>query len=244
MYKSPIIVILGLAWLGASAGLAAGKEVGVDNVLEKYVKAIGGKEAWDKIESRHIKADLDAFGSTAEWTLDAKAPNLRTTRVELPGIGLLQDGFDGKTAWAKSPAGVSAKTGEELERARKEADFRREIRLKELYPDLAAKGAETFNGQAVQVLESQPSPGNRTRFSFNADSGLLVRVQADFMTNVGSPGTVETELSDYREVDGIKYPHIQKIKFSAAGQQFEIGLKVKEIKHREKFDDAKFKKPE
>jgi len=242
--KSPIIAIVTLALLGASALLAAERDATVDAVLEKYVKAIGGKEAWNKLESRHIKADLEIGETTAEWTLDAKAPNKRASRVELPGIGLIQDVFDGKTAWSKSQAGVTTKEGDELARSKNEAELRREVRLKELYPDLASKGTEMLNGEEVQILETKPSATSKLRFSFSAKSGLLVRQQSEFKNKDGNDAAVDAELSDYREVDGIKYPHVQKFKILVDGQQvFDFGLKIKEIKHNEKIDDAKFAKP-
>jgi hypothetical protein len=49
--------------------------------------------------------------------------------------------------------------------------------------------------------------------------------------------------SDYRAVDGLQYPHRQQLKISAAGQDIEFGMKVKQIKHNEPFDDAIFSKP-
>src|SRR3974390_2216996 len=152
------IAVLHLALL--LGGPVFGAEKGaVDEVLEKYVKAIGGREAWNKVESRSIKAEFeDAFGTTSGWSLQAKAPNKRLTRMESSPWGVLLDGFDGTTAWAKNQNGVRIKRGDELSRAEKEADFRREVRLKELYPDLAAKGTETLDGEEVQVLDSKPTP--------------------------------------------------------------------------------------
>jgi hypothetical protein len=224
--------------------VADGKVATVEAILEKYVKAIGGKEAWNKVETRQMKADLEAGGDTSEWTLVAKAPNLRATRVELPGLGLIQDGFDGKTAWQKSNNGVTVKEGDDLARARIEADFRREIRLKDLYPDLASRGPETFNGEAVHVLESKPTATSKVRFSFSDKTGLLVRQESSGQAPDGNELGVETELSDYRDVGGVKYPHVQKNKILVRGQTFfGFDLKVKEIKHNEKIDDDAFAKP-
>ena len=67
-------VILSLSLIGASTLLAAAeKEATVDSVLEKYVKAIGGKEAWNKVrdppgqggaegERRDLRVDLGGQG--------------------------------------------------------------------------------------------------------------------------------------------------------------------------------------
>lgn len=221
-----------------------GADSKVEAVLVRYLHAIGGQEAWSKVETRQMKADLNAAGATTEWTLVAKSPNLRATRVELPGLGLIQDGFDGKTAWQKSINGIKTKEGEELARAKIEADFRREVRLKELYPDLEFKGTEKFNDNTVQVLESKPSATSKERFSFSDQTGLLVRQQSTVNADDGNELGVETELSDYRDVDGMKYPHVQKLKILAGSLPlFEFELRVKDIKHNEKIDDAVFAKP-
>ena len=242
MRTAHVVTTVVLSLLAVST--ARGTEVSVDAVLDKYVKAIGGKEAWEKVKSRRVKASLDLLGSSAEWTLDAKAPNKRVAKVDLPQFGAFEDGFDGTTAWQKSQAGVQERQGDELARAKSEAAFGREVRLKELYPDLKSAGTETLNGEEVHVLETKPTATSKERFSFSSKTGLLVRNQADFQNNEGNQVTVETDLSDYRDVEGIKYPHVQKINVLAGGQPlFNLVLTVKEIKHNETIDDAKFAKP-
>ena len=238
-----IAAMLGLSLLGAPTLFAAEKEPTVDAVLEKFVKAIGGKDAWNKVESRRVKAELKANDATSEWTSEAKAPNKVRTHVDLPGLGQIDDGYDGKTAWARGLDGLRTKKDDELRRAEKQADLRREIHFKELYPELASKGTEMLNGEEVQILESAPSPTSKDRFSFSTKTGLLVRQQAKFERD-GTPWEIDSQLSDYREVDGVKYPHQHKTKILIDGNPvFEFELKVKEIKHNEKIDDAQFTKP-
>jgi hypothetical protein len=241
--NATLIAALHLALLLAAPVFGAEKET-VDAVLEKYVKAIGGKEAWNKVESRSIKAEFeDAFGTTSAWSLQAKAPNKRLTRMESSPWGVLLDGFDGATAWSKNQNGVRTKNGDELSWAEKEADLRREVRLKELYPDLAFKGTETLDSEEVQVLESKPTPSSKERFSFSAKTGFLVRRQSEFKNAQGDGTRVEIRYSEYRAVDGLQYPHVQRLKFVAAGRETEFGMKIKEVKHNEKIEDASFSKP-
>ena len=216
----------------------------MDGVLEKYVKAIGGKDAWNKVESRSIKAEFEGpGGATSGWSLQAKAPNKRLARMESSPWGVLLDGFDGTTAWSKNQNGVRTKGGDELSRAEKEADLRREVRLKELYPHLVFKGTETLDGEEVQVLESKPTPSSKERFSFSAKTGFLVRQQSEFKNAECNARRVEIRYSEYRAVDGLQYPHVQQFKIFAAGQEIELGMKVKEVKHNEKFEDSLFSKP-
>jgi hypothetical protein len=157
--------------------------------------------------------------------------------------GVLLDGFDGTTAWSKNQNGVRTKDGDALNRAEKEADLRREVRLKELYPDLVFRGTESLDGEEVQVLESKPTPSSKERFSFSAKTGFLVRWQSEFKNAEGNDARVEIRYSEYRAVDGLQYPHVQQFKLSRRGQEIEFGMKVKEIKHNEKFEDSIFSKP-
>lgn len=216
----------------------------MDGVLEKYVKAIGGKAAWNKVKSRSIQAEFEGpGGATSGWSLKAKAPNKRLTRMESSPWGVLLDGFDGTTAWSKNQNGVRTKDGDELSAEKKDADFRREVRLKELYPDLGFKGTETLEGEEVQVLGSKPTPSSKERFSFSTKTGFLVRQQSEFKNAEGNDVRVEIRYSEYRAVDGLQYPHVQQIIISLAGQELEFRMKVKEVKHNEKFEDSIFRKP-
>ena len=241
--NSTLVIALHLVWLLAAPGLGAEKGT-VDGVLEKYVKAIGGKEAWNKVESRSIKAEFEGpLGATSGWSLQAKAPNKRLTRMESSPWGVLLDGFDGATAWSMNQNGVQTKHGDELNRAGREADFRREVRLKQLYPDLVFRGMETLDGEEVQVLESQPTPSSKERFSFSAKTGLQVRQQSEFKNAGGNPTRVEIRYSGYRAVDGLQYPHVQLFTLSADSLELEFRMEVKEVRHNEKFEDSIFSKP-
>ena len=236
--------ILQLLCLCSASVMAADSAPTADEILNKYTDAIGGKEAWNKVESRSIKAGVEFFGSPTEWNLRAKSPNKRRTEVELGPLGLMIDGFDGTTAWSKNQSGIKIKEGDELSRAKKEGDFRREIRLKELYPGLAFKGAEEFGNEKVYVLESKPTPTSSERFSFSAKSGFLVREELNAKNDEGVEAQIETTHTDYRDVDGLKYPHVNKTRISAGGQEiFNIEFKVKAIKHNDKYEDELFAPP-
>jgi hypothetical protein len=154
--NSTLIAALHLTLLLARPVLGA-EQVTADVVLEKYVKAIGGREAWNKVESCSIKAEFEGpFGATSGWSLQAKAPNKRLTRMDSSPWGVLLDGFDGTTAWSKNQNGVQTKTGEELSRAKKEADLRREVRLKELYPDLVFKERKRSTVKRFKSWKASP----------------------------------------------------------------------------------------
>ncbi len=77
----------------------------VKKILAKYVQAIGGKKANEKIKSRMVKGTVEIAPMGIKGTFEsyAAAPNKSISRVTLAGIGELVEGFDGTTAWTINP---------------------------------------------------------------------------------------------------------------------------------------------
>src|SRR5207245_4527818 len=116
------------------------------------------------------------------------------------------------------------------------------LNLKKLYPDLAYKGTDKVDGAEARVLESRPSSTSKERFSFNANSGLLVRQESELEGPQGKL-IASVRLDDFRAVEGVKYPFDLKFKINSGGQDFEFAIKVKEVKHNVTIEEAKFAKP-
>ncbi len=232
--------------LGTMAmGVQAGDSANVDAILAKYVAALGGKPALEKITSRTFKGRIQIAGAaeSSDWEFCSKAPNRQWSHAELAGVGEITDGFDGVVAWSKSPfGGLRVKSGEELAKVKRDADFYRDLKLKALYPGLALKGTDKVDEEAVQVLESRPSPASLERFCFATKTGLLLKQESEFD---GPDGKVHVTVrpSDYRQVNGILYPHLMKCSLEAGGQTFEFSLRFVEVRHNLAVDDARFAKP-
>src|SRR5262245_10937107 len=72
-----------------------------DEILEKYVKALGGKEAIEKTSSRSAKGsfEIEALNMSGTFELSAKAPNKNAMKIDLPGVGMVYNVFDGVKGW-------------------------------------------------------------------------------------------------------------------------------------------------
>jgi hypothetical protein len=233
-------ILLCLALLSEARG--ADNPPSVDSILDKFVAACGGKSAIEKVKSRTIRGELDLMGSTTDWLLEAKAPNKQLSGFNNPALGDVADGFDGTVAWSKNQSGVRVKEGEELAKTKRDAEFYRYLKLKQLYPNLSYKGTDKVDGEEVHVLECKPSASARETFSFSTKSNLLIRQESEFEGPQGKIG-VTVRLMDFRPVDGIQYAHSLKFKIRAAEQEIDFAIKVKEVKHDATIEDAKFSKP-
>ena len=214
----------------------------IDEILDRQIKSLGGKEALEKITSRVVKGNFEIEGMNITGTFEnyAKAPNKTSNNVDISGVGAFVQIFDGEKAWSSDPMnGQREITGNELASTRREAEFYRELNLKKLFPKMELKGKETVGtAEAYVVIATPEGGGDPEKFYFDATSFLLIRHDADRDSPQGKIG-METYFSDFKAVDGVKMAH-QVRQVSPA---FSLSLKFTEVKHNVEIDNAKFNKP-
>jgi hypothetical protein len=213
----------------------------VDEIVARYEKAVGGKAAFEKLTSRVSKGSFIAGegGNPGTTEIYQKAPNKMVTITDVPNFGVVRSGMDGTVAWMDMPQfGIQELAGDAAAASKRSADFYEDIKLKEIYPKMVVKDKESFEGHDVYVVQATPAEGAAELLSFDADSGLLVRSQTQMSGPMG-PIDIDTRLSDYREVDGIKLPFV----IDQERSDFSFTIRLTEVKHNVPIDDAKFEKP-
>jgi hypothetical protein len=213
----------------------------VDQVLDKYIAAVGGKAALEKQSSRVEKGTLEipAFGMTGNMETFSKAPNKTAFVLDLPGFGVVKQGFDGKTGWSSDPqTGLRELSGAELSQMKLNSEFHRDSKLKTLYPKITVKGKDKVGDKEVIVLEATPADGSAEQWYFDAATGLLIRRDFEVDSPLGKT-SIQSFVDSYMEVDGLKIPSAMR----QVRPDMTFNLKVSEVKHNVPIDDAKFVKP-
>ena len=219
----------------------AAKTPTVPEILAKYVQAIGGKAANEKIKTLTSKGTLELSPLNVKGTFEsfAAAPNKSLIKTSLAGIGEIIEGFDGTTAWSINPlSGNRDKEGEELAQAKITYDFYRQTNLDKLYPKMELKGIEKVGGSDAYVIVGTSGDLPSETFYFDTKSGLLVRQDSIISTPEGKTPT-KSYFEDYRDVNGVKLP----FKSRSTLPQFEVITIFTEIKQNVGIEDAKFAKP-
>jgi len=212
-----------------------------DQIIDKYVQAIGGKAAIEKVNSREMKGtfELAAMGVSAPFESYSKAPNKSAITIDITGFGMVQRGYNGTVGWDANPqTGLRELSGGELAQMKLGSDFYRDLRLKQLFPKMTVKGVEKVKGSDAYVVEATSADGITEKMYFDAQSGLLVRTDTEADTPEGKM-SITVLASDYREVDGIKIPFTIEQKTPT----IEFTIKLSSVKHNVAVDDAKFNKP-
>jgi hypothetical protein len=180
-----------------------------ETVLDNYVKAVGGLMAFDKLNTRVVKARLEipAAGISMAVTAWAARPNKARMLVEADVVGRVERGFDGTVGWElATTSGPRIIDGAQLD------DLARDSRFDGLatWRDWVAKaetiGAADVDGKPVWKVVVTPKRGSPQTCFFDQASSLLVKLEMTMRTPAGDI-PVESFPGDYRDVDGIRMPH-------------------------------------
>jgi hypothetical protein len=241
------IVLLGLV-LSASVlaqAPAADKPSGalptVDKVLDNYLKAVGGRDAWEKLTTRLSKGTIQipAMNMSGAVEINEKAPDKSYTVTTIPGFGDIRQGFDGSTGWTSDPqSGLHVMAGQELAEIKRDSQFYMALKLREIYPHIILKGKDKVGDRDAWILEVTPADGSPDNLYFDAQSGLLLRQKGERESPNGK-AQIQTDLEDYHDIDGIKLPFTIR-------QTSDMGtfiIQITEVHHNVPVDDAKFAKP-
>lgn len=219
---------------------AAADNPSADDILARYVQAIGGTAAWEKLHSRTSLGTIEipAMKISGTVMIHEKAPDKSLIAVIIAGSAFRQ-GFDGTNGWSDDPQnGLQAKSGAELLEAKRDADFYHPLDLHKLYAKFTVAGTEKIDAHDAYLVEATLPEGGADKMYFDMQSGLVVRVVSQHHMD-GHVSTFTEDIGDYREVDGIKLPFT--IHQSSAESSFTI--KFGDVLHNVDLDDAEFAQP-
>jgi hypothetical protein len=225
----------------------------VDEILAKYVQALGGEAAIRKVTSRLITATHDLpSGAGGKVPIPSlveqyrKAPDLVVNVDHTPNF-TVSDGFDGTTAWAQNMAGVVSDVASATDQARlkRAADFYESLDLKQEYMRMAARGIERVNDRDCYVVLGYPQGDSLERLYFDTQTGLLLRRITTLPTSVGA-FPFQVDYDDYRDSgSGVKIPFWIRTSPITPRSELETQsiTRVQKVQDNVPIDGGKFVKP-
>jgi len=209
-----------------------------EQLIDKYLAAIGGAEALQKITSRVQKGTLTAFGGQhfpAE--VYSKAPDKRVSVMHLPD-GESVTAFDGKQGWLSIPGRVHMMSAAENAAARMDADLYFPVHLKTLYQKFRVDAGEKIDGHDTYLVVGHSEGQPPLRLYLDKESGLLLRLVRYAETPLGRNPT-QIDYADYRDANGVKIPF--RWTLARPGNRFTI--QVEQVQQNITVEDAKFAVP-
>jgi hypothetical protein len=212
----------------------------VDQILNKYVEALGGKAAIEKTRTRILKGTIEAhLLPNSPIEIAQQAPDKIQFVITTPK-GAITEGYNGAEGWVSDPRGVRPLDGTALAALKQEADIYRGLHLTERYTRMRVRGREKVRDREAYVVLATTPDRQTDRLYFDVETGLLLRSVTYIQTVIGAiPET--TDYDDYRLVDGVRIPfkiHREQLQgFEASTRTFT------EIKSNVEIDQSKFQKP-
>jgi hypothetical protein len=241
MSRKTLLSLCAVAFLAVSAfGQTA------DEILEKNLKAMGGKDKIKALQSMRITGTMKMGPMEAPFTITKMRPSNSRMDFTIQGMTGTQ-AFDGTTGWALIPFGGNKDpqkmTEDQVKDVRADADFDGPtFDYKAKGNKVEYVGKEDVEGTPAYKLHVTTKDGKESNDYFDAETYLMIR--SDGVRNIqGQDLEVVTTYSDYKTVEGITIAHSMenhvKGKESMGGQ----ALNITKIDLNPKVDKAIFAMP-
>ena len=237
-----------------------------DQILDKYIQAVGGAQRAASLTSYIAKGTsvgFGGFGGGGQVQIFAKAPEQRTTLIEFkdaPDRGDSIRTFNGRAGWIKTPLAVLKEyqiSGGDLDGFRLDAQLAFPGQIKQILKnwrvslpttieDLPGPSSQTsqqpelaLGSHDVQVVQGDRPNGVVATLYFDSKSGLLLRELRYSRSPIGRVPT-QIDYADYRDVKGVKIPH----RLTFAWLDGRDSIELKDVQVNVPIPDSRFGTPE
>jgi hypothetical protein len=219
MIRSTILrAVVPMIALAASAGAQATTFPAAATLIAKYGEAIGAP-AYIAPKALVLKGTMSmpAAGINATFQMTQLTPNHMALVTEIPGLGKIEAGYDGTTAWSVDPMqGARVLAGKELIQLIDQADRRGVARSPELFSAMETVADTTMNSERCFLVKLTWKSGQETQDCYSAASGLLIASKSVQATAMGDMPVV-TLYNDYKKFGDVMVP--TRTVAEAMGQQ-------------------------
>jgi photosynthetic reaction center cytochrome c subunit len=216
----------------------ANSKAAVDAVLNKYVTALGGAAAIEKVTSRIEKGSAEVGGKQFAIDIYARAPDNRVSVMHFPN-GESVTAYNGQVGWLSVPGRPTHwMSGPEAEAASLDANLFLPVQMKKIFGEFKLGTPEKIDGhdttQVLGLRDGKPP----VKFYFDSQSGLLVRMVRYAETALGlNPSQVD--YADYRDSGGVKIPY----RWTLSRPNGRFTIQVDQVQQNVKIDTARFTAP-
>jgi hypothetical protein len=171
------------------------------SIIDRYVKAIGGRAAILAHTSSHASGTITMSGAEITGMLDTynAKPDKSVQKIDLGGIGVVYEAFDGVHGWSLSPiTGPMLTQGKELEEKKFDADFYSDLHEEGRYTSMKTVEKTTFEGRPCYKVSLVRKEGGEDVEFYDVETGLRAGATLTRESQMG-PVTITQVHSDYKK---------------------------------------------
>jgi hypothetical protein len=226
-----------------------------DQVFDKYIAALGGRDAVGKIKTRttritQLRPKLINSGTpkaamlnrAETWTIETfqKVPNKYLSVLTTPD-GVIYQGFNGTVGWIKTARDQRQMTTAELARIQRQADLSDSLKLKERYAKATVTASERLGDHEVYVVDARSVADKAEKLYFDVKTGFLIRRIIFTEIKLGLDPE-QTDYEYYRAVDGVWLPFTVRTSY-LDDNHFGTTRVITAVKQNVSLDDQRFDPP-
>lgn len=190
------------------------------SIIDRHVRAIGGREAVLSHSSTHASGTLSMpmAGMTGELDVYAAKPNRSLVKITLGGVGSVVEGFDGTHGWTLSPmTGPMLLDGRQLEDKRFDAEYHGELKHDGRYASMTTLEKTEFDGRPCYKLRLLRKSGVEDIEFYDVATGLKAGGITTRETQMGTV-TATTVERDYKKFGNLLQATTIRSQFSGMEQ--------------------------
>jgi len=202
----------------------------LQEILNRHIEAVGGRDAIEKLTTRVLKGRLvtdlptrqpPVHESNGFWLYGVPGKYLY---IQQSAFGTRREGFDGDICWSLVGRDISRDAHYDRRFAWL-VDPQNALRMWDYYPEMRVVGERMLGGRSTYRVDIDDDESHA--LYFDAETGLL--------TWLG----FNRELRDYREVDGVLVPFSMAMSRKGGSSSYVFET----VEHNEPIADAKFAPP-
>lgn len=192
-----------------AAAKAVPTDVTADQLISKYIQAIGGKANIEKVKDVTVTMNASVQGMALTFKQQQKGADKMLIQVMMNNSPMQRVIINGDKGKMEAPMqGMNKEmTADELVTQKVESDMFSMTRYDKFGIKTAVTGQEKVDGTEAYVVEATASNGQKTLHYFDKATGLLLQDVKSLQTPQGAI-TQTKSYKNYKEVSGIKYPHV------------------------------------
>jgi hypothetical protein len=200
-------------------GLPAAKDL-----IAKWAQSVNG-DGWKGHKSARSTADFDFPAMSMSGKMESMvmfSPSMSKSKVTLPGMGEMWQGFTGEVQWMTNPMmGAQVMSGPEAAGLKEDNDPSNYSRLTTTIVSSETIETMKVNDQECYKVKHTWKSGRTTFDCFAVNDGMIIWSQAKTPSPMGEVETTTT-FSAYKDFGGVKRATTTTV--DQGGQQFVITL--------------------
>ncbi len=202
--------------------------VSADEIISKYLDAIGGVNALQQVKSVHSTGTVAVQGMNLTFDQKEMAPNLSLMTLEMNGQQLVKNVFDGKAGYMEQMGHKSDFSADQVKEKSETKGLFNQMFYKSSGFKLDVTGTDMVNGKKAYKVDVTSPSGKKSTEWYDVENGFLVKSTNSTEVN-GQSISQTSELSDYKKVDNIYLPFTASLSTATPAGTQEMVMKLEKV---------------